>query len=44
MFALLIKGALCRFGEEIKTKNFKINYINEVIIQTRNYFFFSISE
>ena len=34
------KGALCSFGEEIKTQAFIIYNINEVIIQTQKYIFF----
>ena len=30
-----LKGALCRFGEEIQTLNFNIYSINEVITQTQ---------
>ena len=34
------KGALCSFGEEIKSQNFNIYCIHEVIIQTKKYLFF----
>ena len=33
-------GALCHFGEEIKTQNFNIYNIKEVIIQTQRRTFF----
>ena len=39
-----IKGALGNFGEVIQTQNLYINDINEVMIQTQNYFSFSVSE
>ena len=29
-----LKWAVCNFGEEIKTQNFKFDDINEVILQT----------
>lgn len=32
-----------RFGEEIQTKNYDIYNINEVMIETRMYWFFSIA-
>ena len=35
-----IKGALCGFGEYIKTQNFNTHIMNEVIIQTQKYVFF----
>ena len=36
-FVCFFKGALCSFGEEIKTLNINIWNIKEVIIQTQKY-------
>ena len=38
------KGAPCGSGEEIQTQNLNIYNINDVIIQTQKYVFFSITE
>ena len=38
MCRVYVKGAMCSFGDEIKTQNFNINNINEVIIQNIVYF------
>ena len=39
-----IKGALCRFREEIKPQNFNIYNINKVIIPTNIYIIYLVTE